>query len=310
MLPGRFLPALPPTVRGILWMLFSAAVIAQMHVLVRGLSQELPTLEIVFFRNLVALLALLPFLMRQERSLWRSKRPGLQAVRGVVGICAMTAWFYSLELLPVADATALSFTAVLFTTLGAAVFLGEKVGPRRWAAIGAGFVGVLIIVRPGMGVMSWDALWVLGSTTMWATSLLVVKTLSRTDTPVTITFYAAVYFTIYSFVPALFVWQWPTWPQVGLLVVIGVTATIAHVAMAQALRLAEAAAVMPLDYSRLLWTAGVGWIAFGEFPDTWTWVGGTVIFGATVYITVRESRAKRAIAAIPGEPPPPPTGRD
>lgn len=301
----RRLSGLSPTVRGILWMLFSAAIIAQMHVLVRALSQELPTFEIVFFRNLVALLTLLPFLMRQERHLWKSQRPGLQALRGVVGICAMTAWFYSLGILPVADATALSFTAVLVTTLGAVLFLGEKVGPRRWAAIGVGFLGVLIIVRPGFGVMTWEALWVLLSTTLWASSLLIVKTLGRTDTPVTITFYASVYFTVFSFVPALLVWQWPSWPQMGMLVVIGVTATMAHVALANALRLADAASVMPLDYTRLLWTAGVGWIAFAEFPDLWTWVGGTVIFAATVYITVRESRRKkRATVAVPGEPPP------
>lgn len=302
--PGRFFLGLTPTARGIVWMLFSAAIIAQMHVLVRGMSQDLPTFEIVFFRNVFALATLVPLLMRQERSLWKSKRPGLQALRGVIGILAMTSWFYSLRVLPVAEATALSFTAVLFTTIGAAVVLREHVGVRRWAAVGIGFLGVLIIVRPGTGVVSYNALWVLASTTLWASSLLIVKALSRTDTPVTITFYAAVQYTIYSVVPAMLVWQWPSWPDVGVLVVIGVAATIAHVSLAHAFKLADAAAVMPLDYTRLLWTAGVGWLAFGEFPDAWTWVGGTVIFAATVYITVRESRLKRMPrAAVSIEPP-------
>ncbi len=285
------------TLRGALLIAGAALTVVTMHLIVRAVTSGIHPLEAAFFRNIVGFIVLIPFLLRQDRSKWKSKRPGLQFIRAVVGIGALFTWFTALSMLPVADATALSFTSVLFITLGAAIFLKEGLGIRRAIAIGIGFCGTLIIVRPGAGVFDTGALVALGSTVLWAAALLCVKVLARTDTSVTLVFYTNVYFTLFSIVPAILVWTWPDPTQWVMLIAIGLLATLGHLLMTQAYKLADATAVAPVDYSRLIWAAAIGYFWFGEFPDFWTWVGGTVIFASTVYITYRESRKKKAQAA-------------
>ncbi|MEK9672435.1 MAG: EamA family transporter [Rhodospirillaceae bacterium] len=116
-------------------------------------------------------------------------------------------------------------------------------------------------------------------------ALLFVKVLSKYDSPVTIVFYSSVYFTPITFVIALFFWEWPTWMQLVKMVTIGVMATVPHLCMAKAMQQGEASAVMPADFTRLIWVAGLGYVAFGEFPDALTWAGGILIFLSTLYIT-------------------------
>jgi len=295
--PSGPLSGLSGNLRGILFMFGSVMVISIMHVTVRYVSAELHPFEIVFMRSFFGLIAIVPILARQGRGAMRTGRPGLQAVRGMIGICALSTWFYSLSLMPVGDATALSFTAVIFTTIGAIVVLKERVGIRRWMAIFIGLSGTLIILRPGLQVVAPGALLVLVSTVLWATSLICVKVLTRTESSVTVVFYSLIYFTVFSVIPAAMVWQWPTAPQLGWLVMIGVLSTVGHLCLTQALKEAEAGVVMPMDYLRLIWTAGIGFLVFGEFPDLWTWVGGGVIFASTLYITYREARTKKAVVA-------------
>jgi len=283
-------------IKGASFMAMAGLLIAITHVLVRDLSSEVHPIQIAFFRNFVGFLMLVPFLLRQDRTHWKSKQPKLQFIRAIIGTCAMLSWFTCLSMLPVADATAISFVTVLFITIGASIFLGEKVGVRRWTAIAIGFVGTLIIVRPGTEVFGPGAIVALGSTVFWAAAMLCVKVLSRTDSSVTMVFYANVYFTLFSFVPALFVWSWPNQHALIMMCIIGVMATLGHLCMAQALKLTDATVVAPVDYTRLLWAAGIGYVAFGEFPDVWTWVGGTVIFLSTIYITYRESQRGKGVS--------------
>ena len=281
-------------VKGASFMAGAGLLIAITHVLVRDLSSDVHPIQIAFFRNVIGFLMLVPFLLRQDRVHWKSKQPKLQFIRAMIGTCAMLSWFTCLSMLPVADATAISFVTVLFITIGASVFLGEKVGVRRWVAIAVGFVGTLIIVRPGTEFFGPGAIVALCSTVFWAASMLCVKVLSRTDSSVTMVFYANVFFTIFSFIPALFVWSTPNEHALIMMGIIGVMATLAHLCMAQALKLTHATVVAPVDYTRLLWAAGIGYVVFGEFPDVWTWVGGTVIFLSTIYITYRESQRGKA----------------
>lgn len=276
--------------KGVFFMAISGFLITSLHVLVRDLSSTVHPIEIAFFRNVVGFVLLIPFLLRQDRTQWISKQPKLQFFRSIVGVLAMITWFVCLSLMPVGDATAISFVTVLFVTMGAALVLGEKVGIRRWSAIAIGFIGTLIIIRPGSGVFGPGVLVALASTVFWAMSILCVKVLSRTDSSVTMVFTANVYFTIFSFIPALFVWTWPTLEQFGWMLLIGVLAMVGHLCMATALRSTDATVVAPVDYLRMVWAASIGFMVFGEFPDLWTWVGGTVIFLSTVYITYRESR--------------------
>ena len=283
---------LSPNARGMLLMAVFACLVALLHVIVRRLSQELHPMEIAFFRTIIPLVILVPMLMRQGEGWWRTTRPGLQFIRGILGGAAMVTWFYSLSMIPVGDATALSFSVVIFTSLGAVFFLREKMGPRRWMAVLIGLIGTLIILRPGTEAMQLGALVALASSVCWSATLLVVKVLTRTESGMTIVFYSSMYFTLFAAVPAYYYWIWPTPEQLALLILMGLMALVAHLAMARAMKEAEATAIMPVDFTRLLWAAAAGYLWFGEFPDFWTWAGGAVVFASTIYITYRESQIK------------------
>ncbi len=296
---------LSPNLRGMLLMGIFACMVALLHTIVRALSSDIHPMQIAFFRTVVPLFVLVPLLVRQgqqtKKAWWRTTRPGLQFVRGILGAAAMVTWFYTLSEIPVGDATALSFSVVIFASVGAVFFLGERMGLRRWVAIAVGIAGTLIILRPGLQVISWGSFIALISSVFWAATLLVVKVLARTESSPTIVFYSSLYFTLFAAVPAVYFWVWPTVEQFLLLVTTGLLALVGHLAMARAMKEAETTAIMPIDFTRLLWAAAAGYLWFGEFPDLWTWIGGAVVFGATIYITFRESRAQGSVtAAGPG----------
>ena len=274
-------------------MLAFAMSISTAHGLVRYLSAEIHPFEIAFFRSVMTFLWMVPLIVRSGRAVWGTRRPGLHLIRGGFGGVSLLVWFLGLSMMPVADATALSFGAALFATIGAIVILGERSDPRRWAAVAVGIVGTIVILRPGVQAITPGALVVLASAALWASALLCIKVLSRTETSVTIVFYAGLINTSITLIPALFVWQWPTLGQLVVLVAIGSLATVGQLAMAQSLREAEATVVMPFDFTRLIWTAAFGFLVFGEFPDLWTWLGGTVIAASAIYLTYHETGEKK-----------------
>ena len=280
--------------RGMLLMGVSAAVLSISHTLVRGLSAEIHPMQIGLFRTVIPLFLLIPMLIHQGKQngelWWRSSQPGLQLVRGVFGGLAMMTWFYALSRIPVGDATALSFTVVIFTTVGAALIFREQVGVHRWSAVAIGIIGTMVILRPGIETISLGAIVAIISSFFWAAALLSVKVLSRSDSPTTIVFYSSLTFTAITAGPAVYYWSWPTWEQLVLLCLVGLLAFTAQMCVTTAIREAETTAVMPIDFTRLIWASALGYLWFGEFPDTWTWVGGFVVFISTVYITYRESR--------------------
>lgn len=274
-------------------MVAASAGITAMAVLIRYLSDFLHPLEIVFFRNMLGLMFILPWAVRVGPSALKTERPWTHGLRSLFGLSAMTCWFWTLSLMPVADATAITFTAPLFAVIGAALVLGEHVGVRRWTAVLIGFAGMLIILRPGTEAMVPAAGLALSAALLMAAAKLTVKSLSRTEDPDTIVLYMGLWMTPVSLIPALFVWQWPTGPVLGGLVVVGLLASLAQRAMARSFACADASAVMPLDFSRLLFAAAFGLLLFGEIPDLWTWVGAGVIFTATVYTARREALIRR-----------------
>jgi len=275
--------------RGMLMMLVATAILSCMHGLVRHVSAELHPFEIAFFRNLFGLLVLVPFVLRVGRAGLATRRPGLQLLRGVVVVVAMLCWFYGLSVVPIAQATALSFTSAIFGSLGAAVFLGERMRRRRWTAVAFGFLGVMVILRPGLGDFDAASLIVLLAALSWAGSVIMVKLLARTDTTVSIVTWITVIMALFSLPPALLVWAWPTPEQLAWLCLIGGLGTVGHLAMARSFKLAEATAVLPIDFTRLIWTSLIGYLAFAEVPGVWVWVGGAVIFASTTYIAYREA---------------------
>lgn len=280
-------------VRGVILMAMATLVVSVMHVMIRELSREMHAFEIAFFRNLVTLAFMAPMILSSGPATWRTSHPWLHTLRGIIGAFAILTWFNSLSMVPVATATALSFAAPVFITIAAALVLKESVGPRRWAAVFFGFVGAMIILRPGLLEIDFGAVLVLVSTVFWAASLTIVKLVSKDDSSVTIVFYAALFSTPISLIAAWPVWVWPDASQYVRLIAIGSLATVAHLCLTQAFREADASVVMPIDFCRLIVTTFLGWIIFTEMPDVWTFVGAVVIFGSTAFITYRESRLKK-----------------
>jgi len=202
-------------------------------------------------------------------------------------------FFMGLSLTPIAQVQALGFTAPLFASLLAVMFLGERMLMWRWSALGLGFAGALIIVRPGASVDT-GSLMVLASAAVWSLAIITIKTLSRTDSSVTITAYMVLLMTPLSLVAAVFVWQWPDPWQLGWLVFVGVSGTLAQLAMAQALRMADTTIIMPLDFMKLIWGSIIGYLLFGEVPESAVWIGGGVILAAVTYTAYRETRRDAA----------------
>lgn len=273
-------------------MLLATVAFACMHAAVRHVSADIHPFEVAFFRNLMGFLVIAPLFLRYGFTPLRTGRFGTHVIRALINVVAMLMFFAGLATTPLAQVQALGFTAPLFATLLAIAFLGERVGARRWTALAVGFFGALIILRPGYQSINLGPLLVVGSAAIWAVALIIIKQLSRTDSSVTITAYMTLLMTPLSLVPALWVWQTPDLHQFLWLTVIGVLGTLAQLLMTQSLRLADASVVLPLDFTKLLWGTAIGYLAFNEIPDIWTWVGGAIIFTGVTYITVREGRIR------------------
>jgi len=281
----------PAPVRGALLMTGTAVSFAVMAVLIRLASHQIHAFEIAFFRNLFGLMFMLPWLARGKGlSRLATPRFGLYLLRAVFGIAAMLSFFWALTAMPMAGAVALSFTAPLFITIGAAFILGEKVRARRWTATAIGFLGVMVILRPGVGAVQPAALVALFSAAAMAGSALSIKVLTRTEPSDAIVTWMVVLMTPLSLPAALWVWETPD-PRTWLwLVLIGAFGTLGHMMLTRAMKTADASYVMPFDFTRLPAVALMAWLLFGETVDAWTWMGAGVIFGATVYIVHRETR--------------------
>ncbi len=283
----------PEVVFAVLLMLMAGLVSSALHVCVRTIGDELPTIQIVFLRSVFTILLTMPLLMRLGRTGFRSNRLDLQLLRGTIGVCSMTAWYYSLKVLPLADAGALSFTTAIFVTIGAALFFGEIAGIRRWLAVIVGLLGTAIVLKPGAEIVSVGALAALGSSILWASSLLLAKKLMTYDSPLTVSFYQPLMIAPFACLGALPFWVWPTSQTWFILLVMGALAGLGNYAYIQALRMADASICMPADYVRLLWMVGWGYLLFAEIPAISTWIGAGLIISSTLFITWRESRIAR-----------------
>lgn len=281
------------TLGGILLVVVAGLFFAGMHASVRFISAELHPYEISFFRQFFAFLLFLPWILRTGRVALHTKRPGLQFIRALVQVVSLLTWFYALSIVPLAEATTLNFSATFFVAVAAGLFLGEAVGARRWSAILIGFVGVLVIIRPGFMELNLGVVLVLVSSVFVAASKVVTKMLSATDSTPTIVMYTAILISPMALIPALFVWEWPTTIQFLWLAAVAAQGTIGHLCLTQAYKLADISAVEPAALVRLIWAALIGMIAFSEFPDTWTVAGAVVIAGSVVYLAVGERRAKK-----------------
>jgi len=191
-----------------------------------------------------------------------------------------------------AFATALSFTAPLFTSVLAVLVLGEVMRTRRWTATLLGFAGALVIIRPGIEAVDPVALLAVGTAAIWAGSTILVKVMARTESAGAVVTYLTLFLTPLSLIPALFVWQTPTLEQLGWCALLGLAGTLAHFCMTRALAVADATLVVPFDYLRLPLVALIAFVAFGERPDLWVWLGGGIIAASSIYIARREAELR------------------
>jgi drug/metabolite transporter (DMT)-like permease len=288
-------------VTGIGLMIVAGICSSLLHIGVRYVSPHLPSIEIVALRSCFTLMVMMSAMALTSGisgAAWRTTRMDLHVGRGVVGVASMWTWYYALGQLPLADAGALSFTTGLFVTVGAALWFREKVGWRRISAVVVGFIGAIIITRPGAGVISLAAIWAIVSSALWGLSLLMSKALSKYDSSLTIAFYQPLVTAPIAVLLALPTWVAPAWPVLGVLFAMGIVAAAGNYCYVHALRVADASLVMPADYVRLIWMAGWGFLFFAEVPLITTWIGAALIVASTAFITWREQKlAKEKRAA-------------
>ena len=288
-LAARF-DALPRALSAALLMLLVTVLASTMHLLIRKMSATHHPFEIAFFRYAFGLVVFLPMLWRSGFKILHTNRLHLHATRALLTVVSMLMFFSALAMLPLAKVTGLSLTSPLFAAVAAVLLLGERMRLRRITALIVGFIGALIIIRPGVVTLEVGSLLVIGSSAGWAIAITIIKRLSATESSVTITAYMILLVTPLSLVPALFVWRWPTPAEYGWFLAIAMTGTIAHILMAQAFKYADATAVLPYDFARLIWASLFGLVFFAEVPSAWTIAGAVVIFASSTYIAFRETR--------------------
>ena len=284
-------------------MLLSTLFFGLMAVTIRlATNAGIETAEIAFFRNAFGLLALLPFLLRGGRASLRTTQMPRYVLRCAIGVASMLCGFWAIGHLPMAQAIALSYSAPLFVTIAAVIWLGEVVRRRRWTAVLLGFIGVLVIVRPGTEGFSAGSLVAVAAAVLSATVAIQIKQLARVDAPDTIVFWTYVFWVPMSLLPALMDWRWPHGIAWLWLALTGALGTGGQLFWTRALKLGEVSALTPISFMQLPLVTVFAWLLFDEVVSRWTVLGALVIFAANGYIAHREALlARRAASQAPVE---------
>ena len=276
--------------RAVIFMVIGGVSIALMQASVKLISFELHPFIITLYRAGLVFVVLLPILFWRGRTVFNTSSIRLQVVRGGIGGLGMLCVFTGLSMISLAEVTVLLFTVPIFATLLSIVFLSEKVGVRRWTAIFVGFLGILIIARP-QGSVSTGHLFILCAALSWSTSILIAKKLTEKDTVISITFWQAMGCVPLAFIASLFVWELPSFVQLGALLGIAALGTVGHAMLYAALKVGQVSVILPLDYIRIIWSAGLGFILFGQLPTLHLYAGSLLIIASTAFLSYREVTA-------------------
>lgn len=272
---------------------------ALMVALIKWAGQNLPVTQILFIRQLGMTIMLTPFLAKSFPASLKTDHLPLQVVRIILALIAMLAGFTAVVNMPLADATAIAFAKSFFVTIFAVFILKETVGLYRWTAVFVGFIGVLVMVRPGTeGFSIYGALAVVGAASAGLV-MVIIRKLTRIDPPSTILAYQAIGVGLIMAIPAYIHWVTPTATDWLLLAAIGVISYYAQKANILAYTFGEASLLASLDYVRLLYATVFGWLFFNELPGASTWVGAVIIIVASVYTVYRERQRKQALISHP-----------
>ena len=260
---------------------------------VKYLSNDLHPIIICFYRCLLGLILISPFIIKNNFRALKSKNIKLQFSRVMINIFSMIFWFSAIGIMQFEKAAALGFTTPLFTTILAIIILKEKIRFHRTAALLIGFLGILVIVRPGYVPLELGAVFILASAFSFSFVLIIIKKLSAIDSSQTIIFYHLLLSTPVFFILSLFYWETVNLNQLLIFTLMGASGLLSHWCLTQAFKLSDTTFVMPLQFTKLIWASLIGFFIFTERPDMWTWFGGIIIFISVVYIAYREAFKKK-----------------
>ncbi len=262
-------------------------------VLVRYLGSDMPAVEAAFIRYLVGVGLLLPAIWRMRSRLLGNASLGLYACRGAIHGVAVMLWFFAMARIPLAEVTAIGFSTPVFTALGAILIFREQVRARRVIAIAAGFIGTLIVLRPGFQSIEAGSLAQLIAAFFFAGSFLLAKRMTQSESSGDILVMLSIFCTLALMPGAIYYWREPTLSEIGWLALVAVFATAGHYAITRAIAAAPLTVTQPLSFLQLIWAIVFGYWLFDEVPDTWVIAGGLVIVAAVSYLAHREARAAR-----------------
>ncbi|MDA7948827.1 MAG: DMT family transporter [Hyphomicrobiaceae bacterium] len=273
-------------------MIIAVMVLVAMNACVKLIGPGYNAVQVTFIRNLIAAFVLFPFVMRDGGiASLKTRRPGLQLLRSLSGIAGVTCYFYGVQHLPIGEVTVISQATPLFVAALAVPILKESVGWRRWSAIVVGFVGVIVALGP-VGQIGLPGLVVVAGTLLWAVTILTVRTLGRTDSPATTTFYYMVLGTLIAGAAQPWVWKTPPSDLWILFVAAAVFGAAGQLLIAHALRIGEASIVTPFNYTAIVWGVAVDFFLWNVFPTVWTLGGAAIITLAGLYLFRREAAVK------------------
>jgi len=278
-------------------MLLSAVTFSVMTTLIKFLGSDYPAALQTFYRQAAGVAVLLPVLIRHRGAAFATTRPGILIFRSLLGTAGMVLSFYGFQKLPLADANALSFTRTLWLVPLAAFIVKEKVGPLRAAAAVVGFLGVLLMVRPaadGHFAVGIPAIAMLASALLFAFTVTGMKVLTRDHSTTVILVWSAVLGFVLSIPGAVLTWRVPEPKDFMLLCLMGAIATANQACYIKGMSLGDAGAMAPIDYTRLVFSAAIGFFLFAEVPSPWTVAGAAVVVASTLFITLREQQLARA----------------
>ena len=287
----RFFKLQSSQTKTIILYILSIVLFSIMNIFIRKAAENLHVFEVVFFRNLLAFIVMLPILKSTGLVAIKMNNTKLFFMRGFFGAIGMLAGFTSLTLIPLTQATAISFSKPIFITIGATIFLGEIIKARRIAAIIIGIIGMLIIVQPGVNSFSFGIMLAIIGVLAHSLNALIVKKLTLTDTPQAIVTWMVIILIPITFIPAIPVWEWPSFETWLYLWGIAIVGTMEHFSWTKSYSMADITSLEPIGFIKLPIMALLGWMIFSEIPGTWTWVGGLIIFMSTIYISHREAKA-------------------
>ncbi len=276
---------------GLLLVLLGGLFITTLTWVVRSVADDINPLQAGFMRYAFGTLLLLPMAFKFKATDLAPRLVGGHIIRSIVHAISVLLWFYAVTKISLADLTALSFTAPVFITIGAFLFLGETFSYRRLGGIVTAFIGAVIILRPGVEAISLGAIAILISAPFQAASTLIGKHLAPRTSTYAMVFYLSLFVTLTSLIPTLFVWNLPSLNTCVLTFGAAVLATCAHFCWTKSFQIADLSFTQPGMYFTLIWAVAIGFFIYDERPDVWSGAGAAIIIAATAYIAARERRA-------------------